>query len=115
MSLTEDIMEAYEELCEHISHFPMNCCKHAATAMYVKGYDIIQGFVRLDDKYNPGESRRVLHYWNYDRSTSTYFDLTAGQFSSGGKPLLDIMTWKENEANPMYELKRKNVKPREVL
>ena len=117
MGLDEGVAKAYESLRAQNSLFPHRLCKIAALAMHSRGYEIVQGKVKLDNYGGIGIIIKLLHYWNYDPRSRLYFDITASQFNSKfiGEPLPDIAVWEEGHAPPIYEIQRKNVPCHEVL
>jgi hypothetical protein len=117
MALDEGVIQAYESLRANTPLFPHKLCKIAALIMHSKGYEIVQGKVKLDNYCCSGIHCEILHYWNYDPRSGLYFDITASQFNHHfhGKPLPDIPAWEEDNAPPIYKLCKRNISPYEVI
>jgi len=117
MGLDKEVIQAYESLRADTSLFPFRLCKIAALIMHSKGYEVVQGKVKLDNYCGSGIRHDIPHYWNYDPKSGLYFDITASQFNHyfHGNPLPDVAFWEENKAPPIYELCKKNVSPYEVI
>lgn len=112
--LMADAHEAYDELRNMIISFPHRCCKFAAKEMHKKGYDIVSGIIYLDNYCNMNEYKQLVHYWNHDKDSGKFIDITSAQFDIHlNKRLPQIFVWKDEKT--IYMPKKIGITPFEVI
>ncbi len=117
MSLEVDMEETWNALKEQYRLFPYRCCKPAVREMYLKGYEIVAGVVRVDNYCNMEEPYELQHYWNSDPTIGQNFDITASQFNihlSVSKQLPKFAIWSGNNTL-VYVEKQRGLQPDQVI
>jgi hypothetical protein len=115
MPLEQDIEQVSKDLLTHCSLFPYRCCTFAVKEMYKKGYEIIAGFVRVDNYCGMGAIKELWHYWNKIPQTKISFDITSSQFNIHLRETFPkAMIWQNDEITKYIPLKE-GISPDEVI
>lgn len=117
MDINRDANEAIDKLKEILELFPYRCCKFAVKEMSERGYEIVQGIVKLDNYCGLGQFKERIHYWSFDPETQQNIDITASQLNihlSDEKKLPYIAIWKDGQLE-IYVTERTRFPPSRVI
>lgn len=107
--------EVWNKLKKENHSFPDKGEKIAVREMHKRGYDIIKGFVYVNNYCNTDEVELIPSYWNSDPRTEEDFDITASQFNHLFSNERFPMIARRINDNFIYRVIKRNISPEEVV
>ena len=115
MPLEEDIKQVSKDLLGDFPLFPYRCCTFAVKDMHKKGYEIIAGFVKVDNYCGMDTIKELRHYWNKVPQTNISFDITSSQFNIHLRETFpNVLVWQNDEITK-YIPTKEGISPYEVI